>query len=159
MYLCQRRTYQFSLLLRTLTNLLSLSQRTFVTDQLTASLSQRTFGTDELTQSFTKDLWHRRTYSVFHKGPSSQTNLLPVFHKGPSVHELTQSFTKDLRHRPTYCQSFTKDLWHRRTYSVFHKGPASETFWSRLAYFDSIRSTLSSFRHALFSPQLTYRSY
>ena len=172
------------------TNLLSLPQRTLVTDELTQSLtktvhqrltypvfqsqctfvrdelislvfhkgpsshtnllslSQWTFVTNKLSQAFTKDLRHRRTLSVFHKGPSSETKLFsPLSQRTFVTDELTLSSTNDL---DELTQCFTKDLRHRLTYSVFHKGPVSETLWSRVAYFDSKRSTLSSLRLALF---------
>ena len=36
-----------------------------------------------LTQFYSKDIRPRLTYSVFHKGPSSRTNLYSLFHKRP----------------------------------------------------------------------------
>ena len=87
-----------------------LSQRTFLTDELTLS---STNDLDELTQSFANELRHRRIYSVFLKGPSSQTNLFRLSQRTFVADELTQSFSKDLR--------------HRLTYSVFHKGPSWQT--------------------------------
>ena len=94
------------------------------------SLPQRTLVTDELTQSLTKTVHQRLTYPVFqsqctfvrdelislvfHKGPSSQMNLVSLSQRTFVTDELSQSFTKDLRHRLNY--SFR-----------FHKQPSSQT--------------------------------
>ena len=108
MYLCQRRTYQ-------------------------SSLPQRTFVRRELTQSFTMDLRHRRTFSVFQKGPLSQTKLFnPLSQKTFVTDKLTLSSTNELR--------------HRRIYSVFLKGPSSQANLLSLSQrtFDTDELTVSS---------------